>query len=287
MGGGKAVLSDRGEERLADMIGTSDLKDRLCQHFCTGFSVNPVPIGMAISTVFSDDSGDKVDFYLRADENGYCLEDDGQFISNLIGFGISVDEGTRGKLLRSILESGDAHLDEDTYEIKSRYFSESEIHRYVVKFISALIRVHDLSLLTRDVVASTFKEDALNAISNSFEPLAEIQEGAVIDKQLSEFPTDVVIRPTKKKNGRTGAVYFANTNEKLSEALLLKMEAMTLKRTDFEVIALIEEPDMRYISRKKFQRAQNRSLTMPIFRGDEDAAMAMIGRTLQLPLGVS
>jgi hypothetical protein len=37
------------------------------------------------------------------------------------------------------------------------------------------------------------------------------------------------------------------------------------------------------INRKKFQRAQNRSLAMPIFREDEDGAMNYIRRRLELP----
>lgn len=269
------------------MIDAGNLKSRLCQHFCTGFSVTPVPVGLAISTVFSDRSGDRLDFYLRQDENGYCLEDDGQFISNLIGSGVSVDEGTRGSLLQSILEDSDAFLDEDTYEIRTKYFKEREVDKCVVNFISSLIRAHGLALLTRETVSSTFREDALSAVSNFFEPHADIEEGGIIDRQLSEFPTDAVIRPKLGVQARVGAVYVASSSEKLSEALLLKMETSALKRYDVEVIALIEDPEMRHISRKKFQRAQNRSLTMPIFRGDEDAAMAMIERALAVPLPVN
>ena len=55
-----------------------------------------------------------------------------------------------------------------------------------------------------------------------------------------------------------------------------------MKRDDFAVIALIEEPFLHSIARKKFQRAQNRSLSMPIFRGDEDAAMRFIAREMKL-----
>ena len=79
------------------------------------------------------------------------------------------------------------------------------------------------------------------------------------------------------------AVYFVTTTDKLNEAFLLKMESERLHRDDFEVIALMEEPEMRLISRKKFQRAQNRALAMPIFREDEDGAMNYIRRRLGLP----
>ncbi len=60
------------------------------------------------------------------------------------------------------------------------------------------------------------------------------------------------------------------------------MDAQLLKRNDFGVVALIEDPELKMISRRRFQRAQNRALAMPIFRGDEDAAITMIGLKLKL-----
>jgi hypothetical protein len=81
---------------------------------------------------------------------------------------------------------------------------------------------------------------------------------------------------------RPGAIYLVTSNDKLNEALLALQEAQIKNRSDFAIMALIEEPDMRLISRRKFQRAQNRSLPMPIFRGDEDAAMAKIAKELNL-----
>jgi hypothetical protein len=54
------------------------------------------------------------------------------------------------------------------------------------------------------------------------------------------------------------------------------------KRTDFKVMALIEDPEMSAISRKKFQRAQNRSIPMPIWAGDEDAVINRISNDLEL-----
>jgi hypothetical protein len=39
---------------------------------------------------------------------------------------------------------------------------------------------------------------------------------------------------------------------------------------------------MRLIGRRKFQRAQNRALAMPIFRGDEEEASGQIQRKLAL-----
>jgi hypothetical protein len=168
-------------------------------------------------------------------------------------------------------------------EIKSDVFSEDDISRRVVDFLSALIRVRDLELLTRDIVRSTFREDATAAIRERFGKVANINENVPVDRDFADFPADLVVRPTAAvPSAIPGAIYFVNTNDKLNEALLLQTDALRLHRTDFEVVALIEEPDLKMISRRRFQRAQNRSLAMPIFRGDEDAAMTMIGRKLRL-----
>lgn len=47
-------------------------------------------------------------------------------------------------------------------------------------------------------------------------------------------------------------------------------------------MALIEDAEMSAISRRRFQRAQNRSIPMPIWLGDEEAAIKRIGRDLEL-----
>lgn len=266
------------------MIMPETLKKSLCSAFCTGISVNPVPLGLAISTTFLDSSGDKISFYLIENENEFHIEDDGEYLSNLIAMGIPIETGTRGNLLDAILAKGDSYWDRDTYEIRTNPFESDLISERSISFLSSLIRVRDLELLTRDTIRSTFREDVLNSITEKFGDVAEILENEAVNKEFSEFPADIVVRPKSSDSAMsTGAIYLVNNNDKLNEALLLKMEASQEdSEEDFKVIALLEEPNMGSISRKKFQRAQNRSLSMPIFRGDEEAAMKMIHRELKL-----
>src|SRR5208283_2913063 len=111
-------------------------------------------------------------------------------------------------------------------------FSEADVPHRVIEFISSMIRVRDLELITREIVRSTFREDAIEAITKSFGPVANLNEEAVVDREFSEFPADLVIRP-KIAEGIPGAVYFVNTNDKLNEALLLQTEAQLHNRQDF------------------------------------------------------
>lgn len=259
----------------------SKLSQELCHAFCDSIVVRSVPIGLAVSTAFSDRSGDRLGFYVVETSDGYYIEDDGDYLSELIGLGIPVDQGTRGNLLSSILDDAKAYWDHDTYEIRTEEFKATELRERLISFISALIRVRDLELITRETAKSTFREDVIAAMQEEFGQIAEIEENTATSKTLTEFPADIVIRPTGHA-GHKGAVYLVNTSDKLNEALLLLMEAEKIGERDLRVMALIEEPEMRQLSRRKFQRAQNRSLPMPIFRGDEGAAIQMIMRELNL-----
>lgn len=258
------------------------IRKALCHAFCHTATVSAVPMGYAISSVFQDSSGDAITFYLVQEEEGYRLEDDGSYLSHLIAKDIPIDQGQRGQMLDAILAQSDAYWDKETFEIRSNIISKELISSRIVDFLSALIRVRDLELLTREMVRSTFREDATRAILSKFSTVANIEEDAPVSKALSEFPADVVIRPcTTDHIRRTGAVYFVNTNDKLNEALLHQLELQTQGFNDVAVIALLETAEMRHISPRKFQRAQNRSLPMPIFRGDEDRAMIFIMEQLR------
>lgn len=261
------------------MIDPQNLRRSLCSTFCSAIHVEPTPSGYAVSSAFTDRSGDRLSFYLSEDADGYLFEDDGEYLSRLVGLGIEIEAGTRGKLLSVILQNAGAEWDRDTFEIRTGAIKASEIAERAVDFLSALIRVRDLELMTREVVRSTFREDVLSALSARFSSLANIHENEPIDTAFADFPSDIVIRPTA---GKSAAIYLVANNEHLVEAQLLQTEAEKLGRDDFSVVALIEDLSLPTISRRKFQRAQNRSLTMPIFRGDEAAALTLIERRLEL-----
>jgi hypothetical protein len=260
------------------------LSDALCRAFCGAIDVRAVPSGLAISSAFEDSSGDRLTFYLTEDEDGYRIEDDGDYLATLIARDIPINEGTRGQLLDAILDQGKAYWDRETFEIKTTAFPPRDVQRRTIDFLSSLIRVRDLELVTREVVRSTFREDVVSAMMKRFGPTISITEGGVVANDFSEFPADIVVHPTAfAPNAKPGAIYLVNNSDKLNEALLAHQDAQLQGRDDFAIVAMIEEPDMKVVSRKRFQRAQNRALPMPIFRGDEDAAMTLIAREMSLP----
>lgn len=262
-----------------------DFSKTLCAAFCGAINVRPVPSGYAVSSAFSDSSGDKITFYLSETADGYQIEDDGDYLAHLIARDIPIGEGTRGQLLDALLEQGKAYWDRETFEIKSGSFPAKDLPNRTIEFLSSLIRVRDLELVTREVVKSTFREDVVSALLHRFGSNISIKDHGVVANDFAEFPADIVLQPASMVDGaRPGAIYLISSNDKLNEALLAFQEKQMQGREDFSILALIEEPDMKVISRKRFQRAQNRSLPMPIFRGDEEAAMTRIARELHLPM---
>ncbi|MCB9978170.1 MAG: DUF1828 domain-containing protein [Rhodospirillales bacterium] len=263
------------------MINAQALEKALCSTFCSSITVNTVPCGYAVSTVFKDRSGDRLGFYIVKDEDGYRIEDDGDYLSRLIASGIDIENGTRKTLMENILQTGGAFWDVDTFEIKTEHFNENELAKRMTDFLSSLIRVRDIELITRDVVRSTFREDAIAAIQERYSNLATFNENTPIDRQLSDFPSDLNIVP-KTTGRKSAAVFFVTNSTKLDEAVMLRQEARIHRRDDFVIIAMIETAEMPGISKRKFQRAVNRSIITPIFRGDEESAVIRIGEEMGL-----
>jgi hypothetical protein len=267
------------------MTTAGSLEKALCSTFCEAITVNPVPCGFAVSAGFKDPSGDRIGFYVIADGDNYHLEDDGEYLTQLVALGIDVEKGQRQQFLASVLETVGAAWDHDTYEIKTGAFEERELKVRIVQFLSALMRIRDLELLTRDFIRSTFREDATAAIMERFSEVANIDERKPVSTEFPDYLPDLVIRP--KGEGRRTAVFLASTTVPFQEAELLLAEIEKEGRqSEVTVVALIEDTDkINVISPRRFQRAINRGLPVSIFRGDEPAAMSVIARQARVDSG--
>ena len=258
------------------MIDVNSLEEALCRAYCSSITVRAVPYGYAVSTLIVDRSGDPIGCYIVEEEDGYRLEDDGEYLARMVGFGLQIDQGQRGKILDDILSEGQAFWDRDNYLIRSHNICSSDLGVRLIEFISSLVRVRDMELLTHDRIRSTFREDVIHALRDRYGGVAEFRENAAVDTQFHEFPSDLIITPHVESSLK-GAVYMITSNDKLNEALLLLLDAKDKQRSDFKIIAIMEDVDMKVIKRGNFQRAQNRLLSMPIYRGDEQAAIERVG----------
>lgn len=141
------------------------------------------------------------------------------------------------------------------------------------------MRVRDIELLTKDVIRSTFKEDATKAILEKFGGSHHVLERTAIAPAYAEYPADIVLGTPGNEIKKT-AIFLVNTSTQFVEAELLHAEIeKQSEQWHYSTVALIEDAEkLNTIGLRRIQRAINRGLSMPIFRGDEAAAMAAIGR---------
>lgn len=250
------------------------MKDDLCRAFCDDVCVTATPLGLAVSTAFRRDDGDRVAFYVVEDGYGMVhLEDDGTTIPDLEEAGVDFETQTRRRALDVLLEGIDGYFDADAVTIRTRSFVRDELASRALAFVGVLLRMNDFLLLTAESVRSTFSEDAARKIKLAIGDKAKIREGEPVNEKLSEANADMVIEVRERA---PVAVFFGNSPQRVQDAIFLQMSALYEAKVDLSVIALLETetsipPSLR-------RRASNRLATVTEFREDEDAAVSRIVR---------
>jgi hypothetical protein len=251
-------------------------KKALCEAFCEQMAVRKVPAGFAVSTPFDGFNGEPIGFYIIKDkmlEGHSYIEDDGTTIPLLEAAGIEMMSGTRGEAFADILREYKASYDEEAAVLRSEPVSENGVPEAARKFVALLLRLQDFLLLTPERVANTFREDATRQIKEAVGSRASINENQSVSTELSDFPADLVIHA----QGRPPvAVFLGVTEQHVSEAVMLQMAALYEAHIECSVIALLEKDGS--LTQRARQRANNRLTAVPIFRGDERAAIARIER---------
>lgn len=250
------------------------MKADLCRAFCNDITVTEVPAGFAVSTAFRREDGDRVSFYVIDDANGQVhIEDDGMTIPVLEGAGVDFETDTRRRALDSLLRSVDGYFDIGDSTIKTRSFPSENLAARSLDFVGVMIRMNDFLLLTQEKVASTFKEDAAERIRLMVGEKARIREHEAVNSRLAEVTPDMVIEAPKRA---PVAIFFGNSPARVSDAIFLHMTALHEVKQDLSVVALLEEDNS--IPADLRRRASNRLATVPVFKEDEEAAVARIAR---------
>lgn len=238
-----------------------------------------VPSGFAINSPFFDDSGDYLGFYATITDDGLVFEDDGEFLPHLIASGIDIESGQRRALMDTILSEADAYWDETSNEIRTNPLPQDQSGSAAIKFLSALLRMRSLEKLTRDMVRSTFKEDATEAIQAELSDAFSIKLKAFVSKGYEDYPSDIVLTP-KQEGRRTIGVFLVNSSTQFLEAELLHRE-IEARSQDNRLcsVALIEDTrKIQSIGDRRFQRAINEGLQTRYFRGTEKEAILSLNR---------
>lgn len=250
------------------------MKEELCKAFCDELQIRSVPAGLAVCTGFDGYGGEPLGFYvLGPDRLGrFHLEDDGTTAPLIEAQGADLESQTRAEAFDEMLQEYGVTYDEDRAELVSAPLDEDRVPGAAMKFIALLLRLQDLVLLTPERVASTFKEDASRAIIHALSDRAQIDENISIAPGI-EFPADLLIQAP----GRDPvAVFLAMSEQKVLEAVVAQMAALYEAHSPCSVVALLEKDSS--VTRKMRTHASNRLSAMPIYEGDQTAAILRIQR---------
>jgi hypothetical protein len=178
------------------------VKETLCQAFCGELTLTDVPVGYAVSTAFRRDDGDSVGFYIVKDQlraGVFRIEDDGTTIPFLEEAGVEFSTEARSTAFATLLESHQVEFDEEEMLLHTGPLREQDVPSAAMRFVAFMLRVNDFLLLTRDKVASTFKEDAAQLLRERIAGRAEIQEGVPVSPAMGDNIPDVVVRAHNRR----------------------------------------------------------------------------------------
>lgn len=226
------------QDRSGRWLGIPMIKDLLCSELCAALEVRTVPAGYVLKTPYNNFDGDPLLIYCIKDgANRWRLEDDGAQVPLLEAVGVDLGGKSRGDAFQSLLRDHYAIFNSQDRTICTGALIEGQIGAAAVQFMGLLLRLQDLALMSPQIVRSTFREDALRAIHGAFDAVASVEEASSIDPEMAGQEADVVIR---RAGSDPLGVYFATTEERALQAIVVKMETEKYRRVAGKVALLVE-----------------------------------------------
>ena len=147
-------------------IDSDSLQSFLCERLCEDVRVEPRPDGaLMVRTRFRFPDGDRFPIHLsEAPAGGFRLSDRGHTLMH-VSYEHDVDsflDGTRGMLLERIMGESGLQWDGGAFCFDT---APERLPEAIFRFGQALTRVHDLTLLSRSNVGSTFYDDLADLLS--------------------------------------------------------------------------------------------------------------------------
>jgi len=261
------------------------MKELLCQAFCAALNVRPVPAGFAVETPYANADGDPLLlYYIKGVPGEWRIEDDGTQVPFLEANGVDLTGKARGKALDFLLTEYGAYFDSEERLIHTTFLPEKEIGEASIKFVALLLRLQDLALLSPQIVRSTFREDVIKAIKETFGPGVNVEESVPISDELAAYHADCVLSSPSPTIPPL-AVYLGVSEERALQALVLKMELEKYRHRASRVVLILERAKENPLRESTYALAQARLDDVLSFRGVEADAMQALqrdfGTTLQ------
>lgn len=250
------------------------IKEALCHEFCERLLVRQTPAGLAVGTSFIGLDGDPIGFYVVGPDsnNEFRIEDSGATVPILEACGADLELDARAEIFRGLLNQYGVDYDEASFELKTKAQSLADVPKAALRFVTLLLRLQDISFLSRENAENTFRQEAIRDIQKQINNRASILFDAPVLSDVQDVKADVVI---KADNHDPVAVFLVRSDARLYEAIMLQGEADYKLHTPCKVIALLENEQA--VSKKVFSQALNR-VTPLSYRGNEREAMMRIGK---------
>jgi hypothetical protein len=259
------------------------MREILCHAFCAALNVRAVPAGYAVETPYVNADGDPLLlYYIRgATAAQWRIEDDGTQVPFLEANGVDISGRARGEALEFLLREYGAYFDPEARVIHTTFLPETELGEASIKFVALLLRLQDLALLSPQIVRSTFREDVIAAIKDTFSNTAVIEEHVPVSDELSAYHADCVIYPQDKTDIPPLVIYLGISEERALQALVLKMELEKYRSKKNRVVLILEKAKDNPLRESTYALAQARLDDVLSFRGAEMDAMQALRRDFQ------
>lgn len=223
-------------------------------------------MGYAISTPFKGGDGDALALYLRRNPSNPTLvrlEDDGGTVAALQEYGAGLDNEQRAAEFNRLLDEHGCLFDEEEYLIHTEYADEQKAPAMFLKFMSLMMRVTDLKMLSRDRVRETFKADLQEFIEELFRGTARVERDASPSGDLRDYVADVVVSTAETKL----AIYAGTTEVKALEALVLWQELSRQGIGGIIPVVILETAKPQQIKGRTLSRIMNSDVTLASMDG--------------------
>jgi hypothetical protein len=134
------------------------LLNRYLQWLNESISLRQIDEWVEITTPFLDRHNDYLQIYVRKDNGGYVLTDDGYILEDLKMSGCKIDTEKRQALLSTTLKGFGVQNDRGILTIKT---TEKSFPQKKHNILQAMLAVNDLFYLSEPIVASLFYEDVV------------------------------------------------------------------------------------------------------------------------------
>lgn len=223
-----------------------------------------------ITTPHLDRHNDCLQFYIRKEDNGYVLSDDGYIINDLINSGCALDTPKRKELLKTTLAGFGVQLNGEELLLKA---TPENFSLKKHNFLQAMLAVNDLFFLASPYVSSLFYEDVTQWLD-----LADIRYTPKVKftgKSGYDHMFDFIVPKSRKQPERI--IQAINSPKKdAAEAMVFKwLDTKDVRPAEAQLFAFLND-SANDVSHSVIDAFKNYDLTPVLWSKREDVRELLV-----------